>query len=528
MITDETEKVMAAIDPLEGATEADMLGDPPAATPTETAPDFAGRLAEYANMNGNLIDQVIADAPNLAAISDIDRVRLFALLTDRKIPESLQDELRKVIDKQKKKKTNKAEAGPKVSERIAGDLAKWGYNLWLNDMDDSVWDGDHLLTDAQRATLRMRARDNGYAEQRLLTALDDAILALAASKRRHPLRDYLAGLTWDKVDHIAALSKFFTDNHDPIVYADGTSKRVFHAFLYRWLVGSVARIHGDHNAARDNKVFVLAAEQGKGKSHFAGYLCPQSEFLVERHINPDDKDTSLLRARAWVWEIGELGATTKRADVEMLKNHITATTVTERKAFGHFDTKKPCIASYVGTVNPDGAGFLVDTSGNRRFAVVELTAIDWAYSTTIDIHQVWAQAMAAWQADKRGYRFTEEEVAVQNVNADVHLEPDMYGDMLAQTFTIAKGSEAFDLKMSSTDMLKFLRKYAGLSHGREDQQGRALARSLAHHWSITGKRSHGTTTYPGVSLNAEYTHAEAVEKENRAKGDGAKGDDNAK
>ena len=77
-------------------------------------------------------------------------------------------------------------------------------------------------------------------------------------------------------------------------------------------------------------------------------------------------------------------------------------------------------------------------------------------------------------------------------------------------------------------MLKYLRKYAGLSHGREDQQGRALARSLAHHWGITGKRSHGTTSYPGVSLNAEYTHAEIVEKENRAKGDGAKGDGNAK
>ena len=52
----------------------------------------------------------------------------------------------------------------------------------------------------------MIARDAGYAEQRLLGVLDDAILAIAAEKRRHPVREYLTGLKWDGGDHIAALA----------------------------------------------------------------------------------------------------------------------------------------------------------------------------------------------------------------------------------------------------------------------------------------------------------------------------------
>ena len=514
-ITNEVHAAMDADLGDENTDPQDLLGEADDQTDQDTdqtapAETFAAYLEGLGRLNGNLIDQVIADAPNLAALPKSSRLKLFAKLTDLGVGDALLQELRGVIDKEKSRKTNKADAGQKVSERIAGDLAKWGYDLWLNDMDDSVWDGDHLLTDAQRATLRMIARDNGYAEQRLLTALDDAILALAASKRRHPLRDYLAGLTWDGADHIAALAAHFTDNHDPIVYdSDQSYRTVFHAFLYRWLLGSVARIHGDRNAARDNKVLVLAADQGKGKSHFAGYLCPRPEFFVERHVNPDDKDTSLLRARAWIWEIGELGATTKRADVEMLKNHITATNVTERKAYGHFDTVKPCIASYVGTVNPDGAGFLVDTTGNRRFAVVELAAIDWAYATQIDVNQIWAQAYAAWQADKRGYRFTDEENAVQNVNAESHIEPDVYGDMLAQTFDFGG-----DAALTSTDILKYLRKYAGLSHGSEKQQGRELARAFNRYWAgkVSSKRSNGATKYMGVMLNEKWTGIEYADE----------------
>jgi hypothetical protein len=51
----------------------------------------------------------------------------------------------------------------------------------------------------------------------------------------------------------------------------------------------------------------------------------------------------------------------------------------------------PDLASFIGTLNNE-AGFLLDRTGNRRFLVCTLTAIDWGYGERVDVHQVWAQA----------------------------------------------------------------------------------------------------------------------------------------
>ena len=106
----------------------------------------------------------------------------------------------------------------KVSGQIAKDLDKWGYMLWQNEMDDSVWNWDSRWSDSDNATLRMIARDAGYAESRLLSALDDGILAIAAQDRRHPVRQYLELSAWDGRDHIASLSAHFTDRHLSLIH----------------------------------------------------------------------------------------------------------------------------------------------------------------------------------------------------------------------------------------------------------------------------------------------------------------------
>ena len=134
---------------------------------------------------------------------------------------------------------------------------------------------------------------------------------------------------------------------------------------------------GDENAARSNFILVLAGAQDAGKSHFARYMCPlPAATLSSGTSRLATKIVACSVPRAMVWEVMELGATTRRADVEALKAHITQTTVSKRAAYGRYDTVRPAVASYIGTVNPDGGGFLSDTTGNRRFAVAEITAID--------------------------------------------------------------------------------------------------------------------------------------------------------
>ena len=396
-----------------------------------------------------------------------------------------------------------------ISDKIKADFALWGFgDLWLSDMDESIWLGDARFSDADRARLRMTARDAGYGKFRLMGALDDAVTAYAAERRRHPVRDYLNGLTWDGQDHIATLAGYFADAHEPIIYPDGRQRSLFHAALLRWLVGAVAKQMGDEDAARSNFILVLAGEQDAGKSHFAKWVCPLPRYFVERHITIGDKDCSLQRTRSFVWEVMELGATTRRADVEALKAHITAAVVTERAAYGHFDTVRPAAASYIGTVNPDGGGFLSDPTGNRRFAVVDITAIDWAYSQDVDIHQVWAQAMHLWGGETRAYRFEPAEKAALMGNADAHMEPDIFADALARVFDIDATQE--DWQCTSTEVLDAIRTFGGISRGADKVQGREVARALKTHWGIVGKRSNGKTVYKGLSCTAKAENASSV------------------
>ena len=98
-------------------------------------------------------------------------------------------------------------------------------------MDDSIWNGDKKMTDADFAVLRTRAHDDDYGQRRLMSALGDAAVTIAAGNRRHPVREYLNGLEWDGQDHIGKLSTYFTINHPPIVYGDGTQRNVLDAFL---------------------------------------------------------------------------------------------------------------------------------------------------------------------------------------------------------------------------------------------------------------------------------------------------------
>lgn len=252
-------------------------------------------------------------------------------------------------------------------------LKNLGYTFRYNLCTHTVEVGGHPLSDPVAAEIRGKLRDAGIDQ---VTAAEDAYLANAWQNRYHPLRDYLADLKYDGVDMITELSSLFQD-------ANG----IFPTFLRRWLIGAVARVM----ARTQNRMLVLDGPQGLGKDYFAKWLCsPMAEYYHEGAINPDDKDCRLRLMSTWIWTVSELGATTRKNDREALKAFLTLETVRDRKAYGRFDVQGPALTSFIGTINNEG-GFLSDPTGNRRFMVCKLTAIDWSY-TRLDVDQIWAQA----------------------------------------------------------------------------------------------------------------------------------------
>ena len=318
-------------------------------------------------------------------------------------------------------------------------LADLGHSFRLNLLRERLEhpNGDSVH-DGEQAAIIAALYDLGLGNKQLML---DVILSEAWAHRYDPLIDFLDGLTWDGEDHISRLSYHFDDRHPLIEYPDETKRTVFEAWLRHWLIGAVGRGMG---ALVQNPMLVLVGDQGIGKSEFSRWLCsPMPDFFVESAINPELVDHQRWATGNFIWEVGELGATTRKADVEMLKSFLTRHEHSYRVPYARNEVHKRTRVSFIGTINPDNAGFLMDVTGNRRFLTVEITAIDWrGYTTKIDVGQVWAQARALYERDANAWQLEETERAVRDrINGEFGME-DPVRDAILALFDVTPNAEA--------------------------------------------------------------------------------------
>lgn len=325
-----------------------------------------------------------------------------------------------------------------MSDRIDADLAAWGYALALSELDDTIEVNGERLDDKIDAAIRMTARNHKYGGKAgiPLAALADQMRVNATRNSYHPVKRYLAGLTWDGKDHFGPFAAHLKDKHSPITYADGTVQPVIKAWLWRWMVGAVAKVYASGAIRAQNPMLVLSGAQNMGKSTLAAWLCPLPDMFLESSINPDSNDHLRYLVTKWIWEVSELGATTRRSDREALKAFLTRQEATFRKPYDHHPVIKPALASFIGTVNPMNNGFLDDPTGSRRFLVAELASIDHAYVARIDRDQLWAQVLDAWRNNPQAWRLTPEEQESRNsINAENEVERP-YEGLLVRIFDI--------------------------------------------------------------------------------------------
>ena len=342
---------------------------------------------------------------------------------------------------------SKSTDGVTLSEKIKAQLKGFGYEFSHNLCTGDILVNGEPINDGIAATIRVKMRDAGTSS---IKAVEDVCAADAHQNSFHPVRQYLDSLQWDGSDHIAALAHCITDSHEPLQYADGTQRAVFHAFLRRWLIGAVTRAYCRNVQP---PMLVLSGAQGKGKSYLAKWLCPLPDMFIESAIYPDNKDHLKWLAGRWIWAVDELGATTRRADIEGLKAFITKDMATFRAAWGRYDSNLIALASFIGTVNDSGAGFLNDPTGNRRFAVVDVQDIDHSYSKTVDLNQVWAQATALYRAGEP-WQLDTEEAKVSATNSESHQATDPVMEVIAQHFEIDQSQR--DWQMTTDEIMDCL------------------------------------------------------------------------
>lgn len=345
-----------------------------------------------------------------------------------------QDEIRPATGEAQPKTTSGSGKRRKTSGEYIEMLQQLGYTFELCELDNNIYVNGELLDEITEAVIRTQMGDLG---ETYVNVIRDAYITHAADNSFHPVKRYLDGLSYDGQNHIAALTDFFEDE-------DG----MFPIFLLRWLIGAVAKIYEQ----AQNPMLVLDGEQDAGKSFFARWLCPVRDMFIESAISPDSKDNMLQLIRRWVWEVGELGSTTRRADRESLKNFLTMQEVVIRAPFGKHDIRKPAIASFIGTFNNE-SGILDDPTGSRRFMVCNITSIDWRYSKEIDIDQVWAQAYHLYATGEPWKLQPEEKAMSRKINERYQIE-DPLVDMIITLFDLDE--ERHDWTIPSNDIRSIL------------------------------------------------------------------------
>lgn len=303
-------------------------------------------------------------------------------------------------------------------------LADMGYSFAWNELDDTIEVNGERLNSGIEAQIRTKMRDQGWKG---MEALQDVWTSEAYNNRYHPMRRYFEGLEWDGENHIVKLATYIKDAHPLIVYPSGQASSVFLIWFVRWAVGAIAKLYESGAVRGQNPMLVLDGGQNLGKSTFVRWLAsPFPDLFIEAAIRPDDKEDLRYLTSKFVWEVSELGATTRRADREALKAFITKGEATYRKPYDRNPIVKPALASFVGTINNE-IGFLTDKTGNRRFLAVTLKSMDWRYADEIDINQVWAQAYHLYQTGEPWQLNATEVARRDGLNTDYELEDSLEG-----------------------------------------------------------------------------------------------------
>ena len=238
----------------------------------------------------------------------------------------------------------------------------------------------------------------------------DYITRYATRHKFNPILNAVRSVKWDGVDRIRQIYDIFR------IPADTEESRYSRIFIKKWLMQCICGLFNTiENPFSLDIILVFQGKQGIGKTRFFEKLALKSAFFGEGIcLDPRDKDSIIQATSKWISELGELGSTMKK-DMDSVKAFLTKSTDEYRTPYGRASLHYPRITSFIGTVND--TEFLIDQTGNRRFAVIPLApdlVID--YETQIkpfDALQLWAQVYHLVNSQEKEvsscFRLTEDE-----------------------------------------------------------------------------------------------------------------------
>jgi len=228
------------------------------------------------------------------------------------------------------------------------------------------------------------------------TKTDNAVIAAAATRQFHPIREYLDTLpAWDGVKRVETLL---------IDYFGAQDTPYTRAVTRKTLAAAIARIY--QPGVKFDYMLVINGATGLGKSTFFSKLAGEwfSDSLTFADMGKG-KDAPEKIQGFWIIEIPEL-AGIRKTDVNNVKAFLSRCDDNYRASYGRTTESHPRQCIIVGSTNSESAGFLRDVTGNRRFWPVRVSGKNarrgWDV-TDSDVLQIWAEAKTIWESGEKLY-----------------------------------------------------------------------------------------------------------------------------
>ena len=217
------------------------------------------------------------------------------------------------------------------------------------------------------------------------------------AKEFNPVKEWMESKPWDKHSRLKDFLDTIKSSNEPLK----------EMLMRKWLVSCVAAACEPSGVSLEG-ILVFQGAQGLGKTLWFKRLADYDKgWLLEgATLNPSDKDSVKQAVSHWIVELGEIESTFKKSDIDQLKAFVTKKNDELRLPYDRTFTTYQRRTCFYASVN--AREFLTDTSGNRRFWVVPVTAINADHG--LDMQQVWAEVKETmYDQTKHDWYLTKEE-----------------------------------------------------------------------------------------------------------------------
>lgn len=292
-----------------------------------------------------------------------------------------------------------------AKEAFAGRL-KWNELTMSPELDGQPLDFDTIQIKLARET----GMDFPEAHVR------SVVLELATEHSYDPVKDYLEAVYERHKDQSL-------DN--AAQHLLGTPNPLHNIYLKRHLIGSVARRY--QPGCKMDTMLVLKGEQGIQKSTFFSVLYG-GDWFDSTPADSNPKDELLRLHMHWCNEWGELDGVMSKKDAARMKAELSNPKDTFRPPYGRNSKRYPRRFVNVGSTNKDS--FLVDSTGDRRFWVIDLGSRLINLDKVRELRdQVWGAAVAAYKAGEQWW-LTAEEQKQSSLANKAYAETDSWEDYI--------------------------------------------------------------------------------------------------